>query len=78
MAFDSRPGGDFLTINGPTHKVRHVSALIEEMVSCLRRGDTLDPFDSLNFIDYRSTGRGRADPSKAVLVTKKNLVRPRL
>ncbi len=69
--------GDFLTINGPTHKVRHVSALIEEMVSCLRRGDTLDPFDSLNFIDYRSTGRGRADPSKAVLVTKKNLVRPR-
>ncbi len=69
--------GDTLTINGPTHKVQHVSALIEEMISCLRRGETLDPFDPLPIPDLRPAGGDRPDLSRIVLVTKKNLVRPR-
>jgi len=37
--------GDFLTVNGPPHKVHHVSGLLEEMISCLRRGDHFDPIN---------------------------------
>jgi len=42
-----RARGDHLSIQGPTHKVKHVSGLLEEMISCLRRGDHIDPLHLL-------------------------------
>jgi len=69
--------GDAMRIDGPAHKVRLVSALIEEMISCLRRGDA---FDASSFVDrehLRGAHAGDQDLSGIVLVTKKNVVRPR-
>ena len=69
--------GDILRVDGPPHKVRHVSSLLEEMISCLRRGDA---FDSLDLIYRKASGGdpdGRAGLDRPVLVTKKTLVRPR-
>ena len=34
--------GDTIRVDGPSGSVKAVSALIEEMISCLRRGDDLD------------------------------------
>ena len=66
--------GDAMRIDGPAHKVRLVSALIEEMISCLRRGDTID---ASRFEGFRAAHAGDQDLSGIVLVTKKNAVRPR-
>ena len=64
--------GDLLTIDGPTHKVQHVSSLLEEMISCMRQGEQVDPLEPVNF----RSPEGSED-SRVVLVTKKNLIRPR-
>ena len=49
--------GDTLTVDGPKHKVQHVSGLVEEMISCLRQGDQIDP-------DHLALGDGLGiDPS---------------
>ncbi|MDP6776240.1 MAG: PhoH family protein [Candidatus Latescibacteria bacterium] len=69
--------GDALTVNGPPHKVRHVSALLEEMVSCLQRGE---PVDLLASFEREAPSEGRPespDSEGTVLVTKRNLIRPR-
>jgi phosphate starvation-inducible PhoH-like protein len=64
--------GDFLTVDGPTHKVQHVSSLLEEMVSRMRQGEQVDPLDPAKV----KLPHG-PDDSGVVLVTKKNLIRPR-
>jgi len=69
--------GDMVRVSGVHHKVRHVSALIEEMVSCLRRGDVPDPIEFVQVNLDAEDPRSLADPSESVLVTQKNLIRPR-
>ena len=69
--------GDVVRVDGPYHKVQHVSALIEEMVSCLKRGDVADP---LGFVESNlgtKDPRTLSDSADTVLVTNKNLIRPR-
>lgn len=68
--------GDQLSIQGPQHKVRHVSGLLEEMISCLRKGDQFDP---LHLMSPPSENHESeiGDYAKTVLSTPKILVRPR-
>ena len=82
LALESRYGvrvtarGDTIRIDGPSAAVKTVSALIEEMISCLRRGDDLDSNDVLNGYSPGEIGT-HDDENRAVLVTKKGLVKPR-
>ena len=63
-------------VEGPSHKVQHVSALMEEMISCLKRGDSIDPLDQLAS-DSLEAPEMFGDLSRVVLSTQKILVRPR-
>ncbi|MDA0710782.1 MAG: PhoH family protein [bacterium] len=82
FALESRYGvrltarGDHLNVHGPTHKVQHVSGLLEEMISCLRRGDQIDPLHLLAPPIDGDGGR-LGDFSQAILSTPKAIVRPR-
>ncbi|MDA0747093.1 MAG: PhoH family protein [bacterium] len=67
--------GDTLTVDGPPHKVRHVAALLEEMISCLRQGESVDVLDQANRKVSGNLTRDSED--HPVLVTRKNLIRPR-
>jgi phosphate starvation-inducible PhoH-like protein len=64
--------GDVLTVDGPTHKVQHVSTLLEEMIACMRKGEPVDSLDPVLIKVPDSP-----EDSRVVLVTKKNLIRPR-
>lgn len=66
--------GDTLRVDGPTGKVQYVSALVEEMISCLRRGDLPDV---AHLEAVKATDQSKTDLSRIVLATKKSLVRPR-
>ena len=80
LALEARYGvhvtarGETVTITGPAYKVRHVSGLLEEMVSCLRRGGTPE---RSNVPGERTPGSGPSEPAKTVLVTQKCVIRPR-
>lgn len=80
LALESRYGvrltarGDQIKVNGPPHKVQHVSGLLEEMISCLRRGDQFAPLDQLA---PPFDANDLADMSRVVLSTQKTLIRPR-
>ena len=80
LALEARYGvhvtarGETVTITGPAYKVRHVSGLLEEMVSCLRRGDTAEQADDSG---ETSHGDGTSEANKTVLVTQKCVIRPR-
>ena len=82
LALESRYGvrltarGDTIRVDGHSDAVKAVSALIEEMISCLRRGDDLDADDVLNGHSPGAIGT-HDDESRAALVTKKGLVKPR-
>jgi phosphate starvation-inducible PhoH-like protein len=82
VALESRYGvrltarGDTIRVDGPSGAVKAVSALVEEMISCLRRGDDLDATDYLNGFSPSATD-GHEGEHKAALVTKKGLVKPR-
>ena len=70
--------GDLLRVDGPPHKVQHVSALLEEMISCLQRGDSLHPGHLVTHPEMdEEAPRDPDDRSTVVLATKKTLVRPR-
>ena len=69
--------GDLLSVNGPHHKVQHVSGLLEEMISCLRRGDQFDPINLLAHPTPDADSSGGEALFKVVISTPKNLVRPR-
>lgn len=83
LALEARYGvqvtarGDTVRVTGPHHKVHHVSALIEEMASCLRRGDVSDPSGFVKINLDAEDPRSLADPADSVLITNKNLIRPR-
>ncbi|MDE2998637.1 MAG: PhoH family protein [Gemmatimonadota bacterium] len=80
LALEARYGvhvtarGETVTITGPAYKVRHVSGLLEEMVSCLRRGDEAEQGDGSTKTDYDN---GASAAEKTVLVTQKCVIRPR-
>lgn len=82
LALENRYGvrliarGDHLSINGPAHKVQHVSGLLEEMISCLRRGSQFEPDHIIAHPpDAHDT---RLDEfAKIVLSTPKVIVHPR-
>ena len=67
--------GDTIRVDGPSGSVKAVSALIEEMISCLRRGDDLDADGYVN--GFTPPTLDDEEDSRAALVTKKGLVRPR-
>lgn len=67
--------GDILRVYGPPHKVQHVSILLEEMISCLQKGDSVNP-DHLT-INPKHVHKYPDDKSKTILTTKKSLVHPR-
>ncbi len=81
IALESRYGvritarGDTIRVDGPPRAVKAVSALIEEMISCLRRGDDLDADNVLN--GYTADHDANDDDGRTALVTKKGLVKPR-
>jgi len=68
--------GDQLNIQGPQHKVQHVSGLLEEMISCLRKGDQFDP---LHLMSPPSEDQESeiGEYAKTILSTPKILIRPR-
>lgn len=66
--------GETVTITGPAYKVRHVSGLLEEMVSCLRRGDAPELADGSRETDHDN---GPSAAKKTVLTTQKCVIRPR-
>ncbi len=80
LALEARYGvhvtarGETVTITGPAYKVRHVSGLLEEMVSCLRRGGTPE---RLNVPGGKTPGNGPSEAAETVLVTQKCVIRPR-
>lgn len=80
LALEARYGvhvtarGETVTISGPAYKVRHVSGLLEEMVSCLRRGDIPERSDESGAV---TVDNGPSDTEKTVLVTQKCVIRPR-
>ncbi|MCE2440426.1 MAG: PhoH family protein [Candidatus Latescibacteria bacterium] len=80
LALEARYGvhvtarGETVTITGPAYKVRHVSGLLEEMVSCLRRGDAPEQADGWGETD---PDNGPSGSKKTVLVTQKCDIRPR-
>ena len=80
LALEARYGvhvtarGETVTISGPAFKVRHVSGLLEEMVSCLRRGDIPEESDESCAV---TVDNGPTDTHKTVLVTQKCVIRPR-
>ena len=68
--------GDQLSVQGPTHKVKHVSGLLEEMISCLRRGDQLDPLHLMAPpLENNESSMGAF--AQVILSTPKLIVRPR-
>ena len=68
--------GDHLNVRGPHHKVQHVSGLLNEMVSCLRRGDQFDPLHLLTPpAETQESEIGQY--AKTILTTPKILIRPR-
>lgn len=82
LALENRYGvhllarGDYLNVQGPRHKVQHVSELLEEMISCLRRGDQFDPLHLL--APPRETRESEiGDYARTILATPKILIRPR-
>lgn len=80
LALEARYGvhvtarGETVTITGPAYKVRHVSGLLEEMVSCLRRGDAPELADGSRETDHDN---GPSAAKKTVLTTQKCVIRPR-
>ncbi len=66
--------GDTIRLDGDAESVRTVSSLLDEMISCLRRGDDIDPID---------LSAGSASPSsnghlsEPTLLTKKGTIHPR-
>lgn len=68
--------GDQLSVHGPSHKVQHVSGLLEEMISCLRRGDQLEPLHLMAPIG-EDENPNLSEFSNAVLSTPKMIVKPR-
>ena len=68
--------GDQLNVQGPQHKVQHVSGLLEEMISCLKRGDEFDPLHLLAPPDEHHESE-IGEYAKAILTTPKILIRPR-
>ena len=68
--------GDQLSIHGPQHKVQRVSGLLEEMISCLRKGDQFDP---LHLMSPPSEDHefGIGEYAKTILSTPKILIHPR-
>lgn len=80
LALEARYGvhvtarGETVTITGPAYKVRHVSGLLEEMVSCLRRGDAPELADGSRETDHDN---GPSAAKKTVLATQKCVIRPR-
>lgn len=68
--------GDQLNIQGPKHKVQHVSGLLEEMISCLRRGDQLDPIHLM--APPAETDAPKLNQfSQTILSTPQTMIRPR-
>jgi phosphate starvation-inducible PhoH-like protein len=82
LALESRYGvrltarGDHLNVHGPTHKVQHVSGLLEEMISCLKRGDQLDPLHLLATQPETATA-DLSEFSQTILSTPQIIIRPR-
>lgn len=82
MALEDRYGvrvtarGDQINVQGPKHKVQHVSGLLEEMISCLRRGDQFDPIH-LMAPPLEDAASNLKEFSQAILSTTKIIVRPR-
>ncbi len=80
LALEARYGvhvtarGETVTITGPAYKVRHVSGLLEEMVSCLRRGDAPVQTDDSGETNHHN---GPSEANMTVLVTQKCVIRPR-
>ena len=80
LALEARYGvdvtarGETITITGPAYKVRHVSGLLQEMVSCLRRGDTPE---RPHLSDGKTPRIAASESEKIVLVTQKCVIRPR-
>ncbi len=80
LALEARYGvhltarGETVTITGPAYKVRHVSGLLEEMVSCLRRGSTPE---RPNLTSMKSAENGPSESAQTGLVTQKCVIRPR-
>jgi phosphate starvation-inducible protein PhoH and related proteins len=68
--------GDQLSVHGPNHKVRHVSGLLEEMISCLKRGDQLDPLH-LMAPPVESSTTKLTQFAQPILTTPKATIRPR-
>ena len=66
--------GDHVSVIGPQHKVQHVSGLLEEMISCLRKGNQFEP---LHMFSPPEEGMDMGEFSQVVLSTPKILVRPR-
>jgi phosphate starvation-inducible PhoH-like protein len=82
LALEARYGvrltarGDQLNVHGPTHKVQHVSGLLEEMISCLKRGDQFDPLH-LMVPPISNDGSGMGEFAQVILSTPQIIVRPR-
>lgn len=68
--------GDHLSVNGPPHKVQHVSGLLEEMISCLQRGDQFDPLH-LMAPPFEDSDPDLEGFSQTILSTPKVRIRPR-
>jgi phosphate starvation-inducible protein PhoH and related proteins len=81
IALESRYGvkiiarGDTIRLDGDSTSVRTVATLIDEMISCLRRGDDVDSTDLLSQADVPLTDEHAGDGTS--ILTKKGVIRPR-
>ena len=79
IALESRFGvkitarGDTIRLDGDQESVQAVSSLIDEMISCLRRGDDVDSTDLLT----ESAHPAVDNQNETTLFTKKGPIRPR-
>lgn len=80
IALESRYGvkitarGDTIRLDGDASSVQAVSALLDEMISCLRRGDDVDSEDLFTRAAPAPTS---GDHDETTILTKKGTIRPR-
>ena len=83
IALESRYGikitarGDTIRLDGEADSVRIVSALLDEMISCLRRGDTIDSTDLMAASPTPAVSEDSEDSDGTTILTKKGTIRPR-
>jgi len=81
IALESRFGikitarGDTIRLDGPSDDVRAVAGLLEEMISCLRRGDEVETSDLL--VGRAGAPAASGEDDETTIFTKKGTIKPR-